>query len=152
MTLDTHAVREFREVYLVSNTPLYLYKRLRRLPAVQQLARATDAKELHAEYLRCAKAATREPDDVATAYACLIAITHKDPGEAVPVLRALDTADLDWASAIRDLYFIKSPAGMAHRVTVTAPSVGVLRFAADATATSGATAVPRPKVERKANI
>jgi hypothetical protein len=152
MTFDEQTVREWREVYLVSNTPLYLYKRLRGLPAVQQLAQATGVKELKAEYLRRAGSGRHKPDDVATAYACLIAITHKDPDEAVPILRSLDTGGLDWAAVLRDLYFVKSPAGRAYRVTVPAPSSTTPKFATDATATFVSTVVPRPGPEGKANL
>jgi hypothetical protein len=152
MMIDAQATREFLEVYLVSNTPLYLFKRLRRLPAAQQLARALSGEELAAEYLRRTKAQNRTPDDVAIAYACLIAITHKDPPEAVSVLRSLDLTGLAWAPAIRDLFTAKVPAGRSHYITITAPAVPSVHFGTDATTSSGSTDVPRPRIQRKVNL
>lgn len=152
MMIDAQAIREFREVYLVSNTPLYLFKRLRRLPAVQQLARALSGEELAAEYLRRTKAQNLTPDDVAIAYACLVAVTRKDPPEAVSMLRSLDLTGLDWAPAIRDLFTAKVPAGRSHHITIAAPAVPSIRLGTNATTSSGSTAAPRPRVQRKANL
>lgn len=152
MNIGTQAIREFREVYLVSNTPLYLFKRLRRLPAVHQLAHAADTKELLSEYLRRAKAEKRTLDDVATAYACLMAMTHKDPREIVSLLRSLDPTDLNWVSTIRDLYFVKVPAGSIHYITMTNPPVLAACHGNDATASFAYTDAPKPTIERKANL
>ncbi len=150
MISNRQAIREFREVYLVSNTPLYLFKRLRRLPAVQQLAGALSGEQLAAEYLSHAKAERRTPDDVATAYACLVAITHKDPPEAISSLRSLDLSDLNWGLVIRDLYTTKVPVGQSHYIT---PAVlAGIRFRTNATTSSASTAVPKPRVRQRTNL
>jgi hypothetical protein len=152
MNIDDQAIREFREVYLVSNTPLYLFKKLRQLQAVQQLAQDADAKELFAEYLRRVEAEERTLDDVATAYACLVAITYKDPSEATSLLRSLDPAGLDWTTAIRNLYFIKIPAGNTYSIKIQNPSVPTARLDGHGTTSSAYTEPPKPKIERKDNI
>lgn len=152
MTLDTNFIRECLEVYLVANTPLYLYKRLRRLQAVQRLGRSTDAKELLLEYSRLAATEERSPDDVAAAYGCLVAMTHQDPLEATPLLRSLNRSSLDWALALRDLYLLQLPSGGLHRFVIATPRIPAVTLATDASATCAKTHTPRPEVHGKADI
>jgi len=152
MIINEQAIREFREAYLVSNTPLYLYKRLRRLAAVQYLASAVRKDEIAAEYSKRANVSNRSPDDVAIAYACLVALTHKDPSEAVPFLRSLDLGGLDWAPAIRDVYFAKTPSGRSYDITITDPKIPSVRLGTDAPSSSASTGPPTPTVEPKVNL
>ena len=151
MNLDPQLIREIREVYLVSNTPLYLYKRLRQLEAVHHLASAVTGKDLLAEYLKRAKAKDRTPDDVAIAYACLVAITLRDLDEADPLLRSLESTSLNWAPAIRDLCFAKTPVGKSHRIIIERSTIPAPRPYSDAPATVVTTGSPKPRVQRKAN-
>jgi len=152
MNIDHQAMREFREVYLVSNTPLYLFKRLRQLQAVQQLAHGAEAEELIEEYIRRVKAKERTMEDVAIAYACLVAMTQKESPEAISLLRSLDLTDLNWASVIRDIYFTKKPAESTGRIKILNPSLPAVYAGTDAAASSAFTEPPKPKIEEEVNI
>jgi hypothetical protein len=152
MNITDQDIREFREAYLVSNTPIYLYKRLRRLAAVQYLADAVPGKGIAAEYLRRTKVSDRSPDDLAVAYACLVSLTYKPPREALPLFRSLDLSSLDWAPAIRDVFFAKTPSGLSHSIMITDPKIPSSRVSSIASSTSAITPAPKPSVERKANL
>jgi len=151
MNIDSQAIRQIRETYLVSNTPLYLYKRLRDLPAVQRLAEDNDVEELGSEYLRRAKTIPRKPDDVALAYACLVALTTKEWRRVMPLIRLLDLSDLDWASLLRDIYLARlSPE---ESISIKAPAkLPRVRVVKDASNTSGQTQAPRPIIRGRSNI
>lgn len=152
MNIDARAIHhEFRETDLVSDTPLYLYQRLRRLPAVQYLATAMGGDQLVAEYQQHVATKNRTAADVAAAYICLVILTQ-DPREAASLLRLLDLTSLDWAAATRDLYLAKMPAGQVHQITVRNLKVPTVRLGTDASISSGSTGMPRPKVQPKANL
>jgi hypothetical protein len=152
MKIDSHSVREFREIYLFSNTPLYLFKKLRQLQAVQQLAQNSDAKELFEEYLRRVKEVERTLDDVAIAYACLVALTYKERREAISIFQLINPIDLQWVSAIRDLYFIKLPIENTSSIKIVNHQIPIFRLGKDATSSSAYTETPKPTIEQKENI
>ena len=124
MTPNSDEIRQFREIYLVSNTPSYLHKRLRQLPAVQRLAESMSVDDLAREYKRYASAVRRTPDDLSTAYALLVAISFKEPEHAIPALRSLNVTKLEWARTLRDLAMAKTPSTQSIRI-ITPPTVSV---------------------------
>ena len=152
MKIDSHSIREFREIYLYSNNPIYLFKKLRQLQAVQQLAHNFDAKELFEEYSQRVKGVERTLEDVAIAFACLVALTYKEQTEAISIFRSINPTDLKWASAIRDLYFIKLPIENTGSLKIMNPQLPVFHFSKDATSSSAHTETPKPKIEQKENI
>lgn len=135
MNFSDQAVREFLEAYLVSNTPLYFYKRLRNMAAIQDLAQAVPSKEITDEYLNRSNMPTPSPKDVVIAYACLVALTHKNTSEAFPLLRSLDLSKLKWAPIIRELYFAKTSSGDTHNIIITDPKIPSVRSWTDASST-----------------
>jgi hypothetical protein len=152
MNISDQAVQEFRETYIVSNTPLYLYKQLRRLQAVQNLASLVSADDLTAGYLERVNAKDRTVDDVATAYAFLVALTHKESQEAFLQLRSLDVSRLEWAAVIRDTYFSKVLPETSLDITIPNLDLPTVRAGTDAPSVSGSTDFPTPQIQGKANL
>ncbi len=152
MNINEQAIQDFRETYLVSNTPLYLYKRLRCLPAVRDLASSVRGDELASEYHRRVNTKDRTPEDMAIAYACLAALTHKQPSEAISLFRSLDLSSLEWAPTIRALYFAKMTPERHYHITASTTRVPPVDLRSNGNSTSRSTELPKPKVQRKANL
>jgi len=94
--LSLAEVRELRAIYLVSNTPLYLYRHLRRSPTVQRMGDNHSAAELAAFIAKVDGKARRSPTGVALAYGCAVAITYRAPAEADAAIGALAVQQLQW--------------------------------------------------------
>ena len=152
MTLDEQAVGEIRAVYLVSNTPLYMFKRMRRLPVVQQLATALSGPELVAQYLLRARKKDRTPDDIAVAYACLVALTCRPSGEATSLLESVDLSGLQWGPYIRYLNKTKLPVSQSARLELPPQPVPTVEFASRSTSASGTMPSPKPRIDVKVGV
>lgn len=85
------------EAYALANTPEFLYRKLRPLPAVQRLADESSARELGSYYRKIGrKKHGRELKEVAIAYAALAALTIMEPPPAERTFKSLEKVDLDW--------------------------------------------------------
>jgi hypothetical protein len=90
-------------IYLVANTPSYLFKHLRRDEAVQQLARTAtvdDLAELISEFVSKPE---RTALDISRVYAALAAMSLRPYREWQDRVEGLDLAMLDWGARFRTL-------------------------------------------------
>lgn len=120
MKLDDINIEAVAEVYLLANTPAYLYRQLQKHDAVHWLARNIGASELLKECRRIASMKERSLTDVAGAYAALVALLNKMPGPTDELLRTLGSLDLDWAPNIVAMFRAKPVS--ARRIEIDAPS------------------------------
>jgi hypothetical protein len=111
---ESLSIRSVVDVYVASNTPSYLFKRLRRNDIVHELAQssAADLAEL-VQTLLAGK--DRTESDVAGAYAALAAMTLRDYSEWQGLVGTLDLKPLDWGARFRELMIARAvPTLVAH--------------------------------------
>ena len=96
--------------YLVSNTPYYLFKKLRSNPVLSQLARDNSPEQLEAAFQGATGKNKKERTalDIVQAYACIIALSLKDYAEGKSVLDRLPVTRLDWGLDIRNISLKKA--------------------------------------------
>ncbi len=128
MIISDGQVRDFASVYLVSNTPAYLYRHLRALPAVQQLACENDLSDLVSGFADIAARADRSAEDAALAYACLVAMSCLDRAPATQALLSLDASALPWGGQVRDICVAKTPVFHASSVQGSTHPTAQLAF------------------------
>src|SRR3989344_7434722 len=91
-------------IYLVANTPAYLYDRYRAEQCIQSLARDKSTRELVAIATQIAADTNRTPTELAVGYAALVALTFKDFREATSVLDGVRLEQLEWSDRILELW------------------------------------------------
>lgn len=96
-------VESLCQIYLVSNTPRYLYKHLRSNPSVQWMANNLSINQLTAIYAESLQKSGRSINEVVMAHAVLAALSHMSYGDIAPALDSLQTANLKWASEMIDI-------------------------------------------------
>ena len=111
-------VQEFHDTYLVANTPTYLYNRLRQLPAVQQLGEIASTNAIVALFSASTRTESKTSNDVATAYACIVALTYRPPTERRRALQNLDVSRLEWGEMVRDIGLDRIPAFQSHLIVM----------------------------------
>ncbi len=140
---------EFGDVLVAANTPAYLYKRLRRNPVVQDLARSRTIEELIAEYER-RRASRSSIAEIAGAYACLVAISLKPYDVARKALLSLTAEGLPATEALRHVALAKAVPFTSAIVNATPraslETVPTLRNGSSTTSTT-IEATPAPKVK-----
>jgi hypothetical protein len=95
---------EVVSAYLFANTPMYLYRHLRSNPSIKELAENTTLEVLVKEYgIRTSKE-KRTAEEVAVAYALLVAVTFLGYSQASAAFRQFDLSRLDWGNDIRDIF------------------------------------------------
>jgi hypothetical protein len=107
---------DITKAYLVANTPAYLLKTLAESVPVRELARSNTLTKLASLYKRHAAKKHRSLEDVALAYAALVAITLKERSGAKAAIEELDTSLLDWAESIKDRFVAASPKMLTVRI------------------------------------
>ena len=101
--LSDQEIEELGLVYLVANTPRYLFKHLRAHPSVQRMGEEVGVDFLLPLYSKNLKKQTKSIGEICVAYAALIAMSYKDWETVAPLLEALETKGLDWGSEILDI-------------------------------------------------
>lgn len=96
-------IDSIRNIYILANTPAYLYKELRANASVQRLARTLEVPELFEIYRQAARSKA-SADEVSLGYAALVAMTLKDYHAVKEVFDRLSAYKLDWAPKIIDLF------------------------------------------------
>lgn len=145
MNISEQAIRDVCEILLVSNTPLYLYKHLRRLQTVQTMAKETPEHEIASEFARRVSLPKRRMGDVAVAYACLVALTYKPQSVALETLASLDLSRLDWASTIRNVFFARARSESLQDIHIKPPQIPLFQLRTEATTTSDRPSRERPQ-------
>lgn len=85
--------------YIFANTPAYLYRKLRQEQCVAQLACATP-EQLLSSVSAIDKSAARTPEDIAKAYAMLVALNLTDYAATRRAVEGWSASNLSWASDI----------------------------------------------------
>lgn len=98
-------VEPLRELYIVANTPMFIYRRFRRLPILQQLAERHSAADLVAAYNEHGGAPNRSVDDIVRAYAALVALSYAEYRSAREAAKDLRPGLLTWTDHILDAVF-----------------------------------------------
>lgn len=101
MKLPIPWLNEIIDIFLVANTPTYLFRRLRQSDVVRQLAQDCDPEKLAADYDAIATEGTRELAAQALGYALLVALSASTSERAIALLRERPTGTLDWTPAMQ---------------------------------------------------
>jgi len=97
---ETLNIPAFVRHYMLANTPGYLYRHLRAEPSVKSLAEASTPKELLAAVTSLEVRPERRPEDVAIAYAMLVALSFQNYGAVREALTNWQPKTLTWARHI----------------------------------------------------
>lgn len=93
-------LENIKDVYLVSNTPNYLYKNLREIKFVKRLALTHTPDELVDAIDNIDKKENINAYDAAKAYAYLVALTYMNFGDVCDELSRLNVTSLKWIAQI----------------------------------------------------
>jgi hypothetical protein len=102
--IDPTDLQPLAKIYLFASMPSYLYRNFRKQGALVELTKSKPIETLTAEYESRATQENRSVEDVAVAYAILIAITYLPYQEAIAIFDRLDLSLLDWGQEIRDIF------------------------------------------------
>lgn len=91
------------EDYVVSNTPEYLYKKLRSNLSVQWMAKNLQAQTIVEIYKEIQQKKVKSAEDIALAYGALVSLSFKDYSETQPVLESLPLEGFEWGAKIKEL-------------------------------------------------
>lgn len=94
---------QLARIYLVANTPSYLYRHFRADSSVLEIAKRNTIDDLVSFAASIANAPKRTLRDVVSAYAALVALTFKNQHEVSEKTADVSFENLDWARRIVDL-------------------------------------------------
>ena len=101
MRLNPDTLEWLSHIYLVANTPLYLYRKLRNELSVEQLAQVHRPTELVQFITEVDRENDRSASRVAAAYAATVALTYHPPGAVAEALaQAPPVRHLNWVADI----------------------------------------------------
>ncbi|MBU6482977.1 MAG: hypothetical protein KGS09_20855 [Nitrospirae bacterium] len=103
--IDSH---EIDLVYLVANTPAFLYKHLRHNNSVQWMAAKFSIDELCRIYQELRTPSGRNNFPVSLSYAVITALSLKEYSVVSEVLRGLPVEGLDWGRIFLDIVLSQS--------------------------------------------
>jgi hypothetical protein len=104
LSFDTVGLRRLAEIYLMANTPAFLFRQFRADASLRSFARASSSADLVGQVTSYSSSPSRSLEDLAKSYAALVALTLRDTDEVLPLLRAANVSGLDWAQAIIELW------------------------------------------------
>jgi len=107
--IDRLDTKEINSVYLFANTPKYLYRHLRHIQSVQELSQRATLQNLVDEYTKITSPIARSSEDIAAAYALLIAVTFWEYQEALAALGKFDLSRLEWGNDMKDIFRTNAP-------------------------------------------
>lgn len=99
-TLSLSELERLAQIYVVANTPSYLYRHFKKDPAVEDLAKTNSVAELVSTAKIDGATAARSLPEIVSAYAALIALTLKDYNQISNTLREGNFPGLHWAKDI----------------------------------------------------
>jgi hypothetical protein len=97
------SIDDLCQIYLVANTPRYLFRHLREHHGVKWMSENFSIDELVAIYSDNQRTRKRSVEHVALAYAALIALYYKSYEKVEPILGTLATSGLRWAPDVIDI-------------------------------------------------
>jgi len=112
-------------IYLVSNTPAYLYKHFRSSTTIYELSRESVI-DLTSEYMSISSKVEKNLEDIVKAYSIICAFTFKSSMEAEDFFSKADMDFLDWGEFIQKLFL--STASSEKIIFIDAPPPRVLNL------------------------
>lgn len=91
-------------IYLISNTPAFLYDRFLAEQSIHSLANNKTAHELVSTATQIAAKADRTPIELAIGYSALVALTLKNFREVMVALDGQNLSGLEWSDRILELW------------------------------------------------
>jgi hypothetical protein len=107
--ISNPSIREISNIYMLANTPMFLYRHMRQLTYLENLAKNNDLEVLLIEYERRTIKKDRLPEDIAIAYAILIAIAHLEYSVALKYFSKFDLSRLKWGNEIKNIFHTRIP-------------------------------------------
>lgn len=121
MKLSNEDRKLITRIYMVANTPAYLFDRLCSAAPVHTLADSAKPSQLTSLYKKVASKERRSVEDVAMAYAALVALTMKQPEPSRAMLVRLRSVPMQWGPAIIGLYLARPAKTTTASFTVPPP-------------------------------
>ena len=97
-------IKEITRIYLLANTPMFLYRNMKGLYSLKNLIRNNDLPILIDEYDKRTTKKDKQAEDMAISYAILVAITFLDYQVAIEALKNIDVSRLEWGDDIKDIF------------------------------------------------
>lgn len=94
--LNSNELQDLKEIFLVANTPSYLYKNFRQNNSINRLSQKYKTQELITYFESTAKSEKIVFDDVITIYALVVALSFKNYDEIKEFLIEMGKYRLEW--------------------------------------------------------
>ena len=88
------------EVYIVSNTPIYLFNKLRADENIHRISKKYSTEKLINTIIEVDRSEERSPHSVALAYASAVALTYKYSCKILSLLNNIEIYNLNWIKSI----------------------------------------------------
>ncbi len=104
IAVSPNTIEDLVGIVISANTPRYLYKHFHRSEFVARLAETHSSEALVGIIRETQAKDLRSAEDIALAYACLIALTIRPSTKALPLLATLDAPSLAWSREIVEIH------------------------------------------------
>lgn len=121
--LSAAELDQLAPIYLVANTPEYLYRRFRAESAIQRLAEQSKPADLVNLILQVDRSAERAVHKVVAAYAATVGLTLQDSREVLRALEGFEVTNLNWVDKILQLWDQNRTATTLETVAVRRPKI-----------------------------
>ena len=103
INLDELDIPAILRVYMLANTPAYLYRHLRAEPSLERLAKSSTPRELLAAVSAREGKPSRTAEDAAIAYGMLVALSFQNYRDVQEALAGWQPRALTWARHITSI-------------------------------------------------
>lgn len=104
--IDPELSKYFIEIYVVANTPTYLYRRFRSQEIIRDLANRYSEEDLIDYIKKIDSSQNPSISDVANAYAVSVALTFKNSETVKKLLKSYELKKLEWVLRIVQIWLI----------------------------------------------
>lgn len=98
--MSEESIGVLKQIYIVANTPCYLYKHFKREMVVEMLARIYSAEKLVEHIVEIDNKKRRTLADVTSAYAACVALTFHEVRLVSALMNEMNLRTLEWVDAI----------------------------------------------------
>lgn len=104
LEIPPETISILKKIYVVANTPSYLYKHFKREAGVERLSNVYEVLELFEHIVQIDRKKERTLADVASAYAACVALTFHDIKSVLASIKKLELRNLEWVDAIINIW------------------------------------------------
>lgn len=104
--IDPELSKYFIEIYVVANTPTYLYRRFRSQEIIRDLANRYSEEDLIDYIKKIDSSQNPSISDVANAYAVSVALTFKNSEKVKKLLKSYELKKLEWVLRIVQIWLV----------------------------------------------